>query len=214
MIQSLKLKLHQKKKTIACNISHGYRTDHSIVSIVLNNNYEKPGRGFWNLNISLLNDIDYVNMVKKCIDYVVNENSEADPNILWETIKCVVRGDTIRYSVKKSRERKKLQSNLEKDLELQYSQSLDHSVLNVIEVEQRDIENIHDYRAKGVMVRSKARYVEDGETNSSYFLNLEKRNYTKKCIHELKNIDGDMITGSNAILEEEVFFLFQFVYFM
>ena len=28
-------------------ISHGYRTDHSMVSIVLNNNYEKPGIGFW-----------------------------------------------------------------------------------------------------------------------------------------------------------------------
>ena len=181
-----------------------------MVSIVLNNNYEKPGRGFWKLNVSLLNDIDYVNMVKKCIDYVVTENSEADPNILWETIKCVVRGDNIIYSVKKSKERMKLQSNLEKDiadLELQYSQSLDHTVLNVIDVKKRDLENIYDYRAKGAILRSKARYVEDGEKNSSYFLNLEKRNYTKKCIHELKNIDGDVITGSNAILDEEVFFI-------
>ena len=43
-----------------------------------------------------MNDIDYVNMVKQSIDYVVNENTDADPNIiLWETIKCVVRGDTI-----------------------------------------------------------------------------------------------------------------------
>ena len=54
-------------------------------------------------------------------------------------------------------------------------------------MEKRDLENIYDYRAKGAMLRSKARYVEDGEKNSSYFLNLEKRNYMKKCIHELKN---------------------------
>ncbi len=190
-------------------ISHGYRTDHSMVSIVLNKNYEKPGKGFWKLNVSLLNDADYVSMVKESIDNVVNENAEANPNTLWETIKCVVRGDSIRYSVKKAKERNKLQNNLERqivDLELQYSQNLDPSVLTALEAKRRDLEAIYSHRAKGAMVRSKARWVEEGERNSRYFFNLEKRHSAKKCISKLKNNAGNIVTGSDAILKEEVDF--------
>ena len=191
------------------DITHGYRTDHSMVSIVLNNNYEKPGKGFWKLNVSLLSDPDYIKMVKKTIENVVNENNEANPSLLWETIKCVVRGDTISYSVKKSRERNKLQNNLETDiadLELHYSHNLDPSVLTILERKRKELEIIYGYRAKGAMMRSKARWVEEGEKNSKYFLNLEKRNYTKKCICKLKNCKGDVITASNEILEEEADF--------
>ena len=166
-------------------ISHGYRTDHSLVSIVFNDNYEKPGRGFWKLNVSLLSDINYVNMVKQSIVDIVRENNDTTPDILWETIKCVVRGDTIRYSVRKAKERNNLQETLEKDiakLELQYSETIDTNVFNILEVKKRELETIYNYRARGAMIRSKARWVEDGEKNSNYFLNLEKRHFNKKNV--------------------------------
>ena len=55
-------------------ISHGYRSDHSLVLIELNDNYDKPGRGYWKFNVSLLSDVDYINMVTQCIENIVNEN--------------------------------------------------------------------------------------------------------------------------------------------
>ena len=88
-------------------ISHGYRSDHSLVLIELTDNYDKPGRGYWKFNVSLLSDVDYINMVTQCIENIVNENSDANPQILWETIKCVIHGETIRYSVKKAQDRNK-----------------------------------------------------------------------------------------------------------
>jgi hypothetical protein len=191
------------------SISHGYRTDHSLVSLRLNDNYENPGKGFWKLNVSLLNDVAYVNMVKQSIENIVNENSDANPDTLWETIKCVVRGDSIRYSVKKARERNKEQANLEKEimnLELQYSHNPDPNVFVTLETKKRDLESLYSYKAKGAMIRSKARWVEDGEKNSRYFFNLEKRHFSKKSICKLKNDNGDIVTGSDAILEEEVLF--------
>ena len=38
------------------------------------------------------------------------------------------------------------------------------------------------YKTKGAILRSKVRWYEDGERNTRYFYNLEKRNYEKKTI--------------------------------
>jgi hypothetical protein len=43
------------------------------------------------------------------------------------------------------------------------------------------------------MFRSKAKWVEEGEKNSKYFLNLEKNNYLNKMITTL-NINGEITT--------------------
>ena len=39
---------------------------------------------------------------------------------------------------------------------------------------------------EGIIVRSRARWHEHGEKNSSYFPNLEKRNRVKKCVRKLR----------------------------
>ena len=40
-------------------------------------------------------------------------------------------------------------------------------------------------KADGIKLRSKAKWVEDGEKNTKYFLNLEKCNYNSTCINKL-----------------------------
>ena len=102
---------------------------------------------------------------------------------MWETIKCVVRGDTIRYSARKAKARNKMQNILENeivDLELQYSQTLDPNVFVVLEAKKRNLEDIYSYKAKGAMIRSKARWVEDGEKTLVIFSTLRKDSTPEK----------------------------------
>ena len=42
-------------------------------------------------------------------------------------------------------------------------------------------ESLQRDKINGTILRSKAKFVEEGEKNTKYFLNLEKRNY-KKCM--------------------------------
>ena len=58
----------------------------------------------------------------------------------------------------------------------------------------------------GIIFRSKARWVEDGEKNTKYFLNLEKRNYNNKCIRKLITKENKELTSLEDIIEEEVLF--------
>ena len=45
-------------------------------------------------------------------------------------------------------------------------------------------------KTNGIILRSKAKWSEEGEKNTKYFLNLEKRKYNQKCIKKLIGTNG------------------------
>ena len=51
----------------------GYRTDHSLVIINLALSQQQRGRGYWKFNNSLLYDMEYVKLVKKCTKETVED---------------------------------------------------------------------------------------------------------------------------------------------
>ena len=54
-------------------------------------------------------------------------------------------------------------------------------------------ETLEKERIDGIILISKAKYAEEGEKSSKYFLNLEKRNYNKKHMKSIINSDGIQI---------------------
>ena len=74
-----------------------------------------------------MSDPDYITVVKNTIEEVVSQyrvNSEDDDGkyfsikdqLLWETMKVMIRGKTISYSSYKNKEKNKSESDLEKQL--------------------------------------------------------------------------------------------------
>ena len=114
---------------------------------------------------------------------------------LWEFVKCKIRTETMIFSsikAKKTNEtlnilERKLKE-LENDLESE-TNNINHA--NYLQC-KGDWEKILKNKAGGIKLRSKAKWVEDGEKNAKYFLNLEKRNYNSTCIKKLisKNEKG------------------------
>ena len=64
------------------------------------------------------------------------------------------------------------------------------------------LQNLRESRVEGGITRSRARWHELGENNSSYFLILEKRNCVSKQTNELIKEDGDVLSESTEILQE------------
>ena len=65
-----------------------------------------------------------------------------------------------------------------------------------------DLEKTNDYVASGAIFRSKVRWYEEGEQNTSYFLSLEKRNKAKTHIHKIINTNDEEITDEKMIIKE------------
>ena len=66
-------------------------------------------------------------------------------------------------------------------------------------------ENLVDIRQKkmeGVLLRSRAKWVGEGEKRTKYFCGLEKRNFVSKQMNNITAKDGSFLTQTNTILQE------------
>ena len=110
------------------------------------------------------------------------------PPLLWEMIKLKVREKSISYAAYKNVATKKREEMLEREIALleirldnvNNSNSSYHIVAEIIFTLKKELENIIEYRTKGAIIRSKSQWYNEGEKNSRYFLNLEKKGAVTK----------------------------------
>ena len=67
---------------------------------------------------------------------------------------------------------------------------------------QQELVAIRDKRMEGVLLRSRARWIADGEKITKYFCGLEKRNYISKQMTKLTLNNGEEIYESKDITKE------------
>ena len=115
------------------NTGIAYRSDHSPVSVTFKFIDQERGWCYWKFNNSLLNNLEYLNTVNTCINetldqYRVNETETNTDNfiindqLLWETLKLMIRGKTISFATQFKRTKDEEEKDLERDLEaLHYS---------------------------------------------------------------------------------------------
>ena len=203
------------------DIIPGYRTDHSAIVFCFTASVNKRGKGYWKFNAQLLQDTEYINIVKNCIKETVQEyfvsgdcedlmNVELSCNdqMFFEILKMKIRSVTISYSIKKSKERKLYFQELElevKKLEqlVNTGSGVDHDHVHNLNEKKLELETARSSMIDGLILRSRVNWYEHGEKCSEYFCKLEKRNSVKKCINELINENGENVSDQFEILREE-----------
>ena len=123
-------------------------------------------------------------------------------DVLLDFLLMKIRSKSIAYgSMKKKQanyEEKQLISELE-ELETKV-QTLNN--IEIIAEKQIQLQNIRDKRMEGVLLRSKARYIAEGEKVTKYFCNMEKINFVSKTMSKLVKQDGTVINKKEEIEEE------------
>ena len=192
----------------SASITHGFDSDHSSINLTFIPHENKRGRGYWKLNCSLLSELEYVTQIKTIILESIDINKEADPGTLWETIKCIIRGHTIKYSSQRKKRINSEVANIESKLQdLQSQLSINHedtdNIIENIELLKYQLKNKFQERTQGAIVRSRTQWYEEGEKNSNYFFNLEKRQSSNKTIHRLRLSDNTITQSPDKILAEQ-----------
>ena len=200
-------------KVVKSNILPGFSSDHSAPQIIVDISNGKGGKGFWKLNVELLKEEEYRNKVISCIQETKLDNPNCDETLLWDTIKCRVRGISVKYASARKHRMENEFKILEKCL-VKARENLDiyppeifphiHRVMNTKITKLESKINEHITRiTEGHVVRSRTRFYEEGEKNSKYFLGLEKRRGDTKSIKHLIKGDGTHIYDNKDILLEE-----------
>jgi len=76
-----------------------------------------------------------------------------------------------------------------------------NTTLNEYEALKTELLSIYDRKGKAAMFQSKCKWIGKGEKPTKYLLNLEKRNYNRKTIHELRKPVGVEIREEKEILK-------------
>ena len=118
------------------------------------------------MNTALLLDNEYKNRIQSKIREIVSLNEAANPNTKWELIKGAVRSESITYSAQKSKERKKNELQLQKEIEVIHDRLIankDQNLQTELEDKKNKLEQLYDQKVRGIILRAKCRWIEEGE---------------------------------------------------
>jgi hypothetical protein len=204
------------------DILPGYRTDHSLILLSLGKVQEGKRFSLWKFNASLLKDKEYLEEVNTFIEDVKKEyavllynqeliseirNDEIQfvisDQLFLDTLLMKIRDRTIGYATKKKKQNKETEQLLEKTIHLlEQKLNLDEREKEELQKAKTELIVLREKKMQGVLLRSRARWIVDGEKVTKYFCALEKRNYVNKQILKLEKQDGLIITDSKDIVVE------------
>ncbi len=182
-------------------------TDHRAITFQITGEQFAPrGPGYWKLNTSVLQEAEYQKMIKEAVReyHEYAKTTDIDPRYQWEELKGIIKEKSIDYCKKRANNRRKKEKEmllrikkLEDKLHL-----LEDEVLEEYQELKAEFEQIYDEKIKGQIMRSRARWIAQGERNTKYFYGLEKRNYSNQSITQLQREDGKIIEKPEEILNE------------
>ena len=165
-------------------ITAAVKTDHAAIDLSISDIADEvKGPGMWKLNVSLLDDEDYLKDLEQNLPKWNQEGEELlDKRSFWDWIKYNIRMHAIRFSKEKAKQRneneKLLQNDYEKATRIYENDPSDINRARVEEIKGK-LEMMYNKKTEGIIIRARARWHEHGEKSSKYFLNLEKRNHVK-----------------------------------
>jgi exonuclease III/uncharacterized protein (UPF0305 family) len=204
------------------DIVSSYKSDHSMVTFDLKLPQCKAKRNsFWKFNTSLLKDTVYVGNVNELIneiilEYATNistlEELEAKPiseinlsvsdDIFLDFLLMKIRSNSITYAKAKKKKTNEEEDRLLMDIEiLEKDTPNEENFIKITELKSQ-LQSIREQRMQGVLLRSRARWVAEGEKVTKYFCNLEKRHYISKTMSKLINREGKVLNEQKEVEKE------------
>lgn len=193
--------------TLECHIISLPTTDHRGVLIKLKTFSIARGPGYWKLNNALLQEQEYLNLINTTIDNFSLEFENQDADVKWELLKLRIKETTLNYSreraVKYRNKTLRLQAELN-DIDILLAKNPDNSdSLKRREQLLINLELLEYNKTKSAQIRSKEKWISEGEKNTKFFLSLEKSRANAKIMPSLTLENDTVLTDQLEILNAQ-----------
>ncbi|XP_071849885.1 uncharacterized protein [Apostichopus japonicus] len=145
------------------------------------------GKGYWKYNVSLNNDKEFCKELR--VYYKLWSTLKPGFNALsdwWENVKSRIKTLAVRHSSRIARQKR----NRLKELQTLCATSNSQEVDDIINTDLR-----------GAYIRSRAKFLEEGEKPSAFFFRKEKRQADQKVVHQVRKPDGNITCNIKEIIE-------------
>ena len=172
--------------------------DHKAIRVQLQLENDHRGPRLWKFNNSLLEDEISVKLITDSSAVIQNKYSGIeDKRLKWELIKMEIRGITIPFSKNKAKQLHQKERDIQNRLQvldrfISNSPNTDciKNEINEYNNLKEEIDLIYQKKGKGSIIRSNCKWIERGEKPTTFFFNLEKRNYNRKSIKKMEGAEG------------------------
>ena len=116
-----------------------------------------------------------------------------------------IREITIPYCSKLKKSRESEMNTLTSQIDFVknlYDESKNIVLGDILEDLNNNLEKHRRYQMEGLIIRTEANWIENGEKPSKYFCSLEKRNFVNKNIVKVVNDKNESVTNQEEILNE------------
>ncbi len=180
--------------------------DHKMVITHIVGLNRKRGPSYWKLNVSILKDKEYKEGIKRVVINTKKEYSALlSKTVLLDLAKAKAKEFSIWFSCQKAKQMRNEIQSIENEL-----QDIDSNIcLNTEDAENLSIDRIllktkldelYEKKARGAMIRSRAKWVEEGEKCTKFFISLEQKHQTFNRIDKLQTSDGNLVENDREIL--------------
>ena len=161
------------------------------------NNF-KRGKGTWKFNCSLLKNNNYIELVNHTILEQIEQyatpvyNSDAlglipgneiqftiTDTLFLETLLLAIRTKTLPFTSKLNRDKLEQEKKLMQDINTIESDLNLSQLTELLEDKKSELQEIHNHRLKGHMIRSRTQWLDEGERPTKYFCGLETKKLCK-----------------------------------
>lgn len=164
-------------------------SDHRLLKTSFKTNINKRGNGYWKLNNSYLSDENYQKGIQTLINEIKYEEN-TNPMVKWESFKARAREFSINFAKNSKESIKQRILSLEKEIDDIEKLEFHHIDMTKKRNLEAELDKIYDIKCKGAFVRSRSKWMLEGEKSSKYFFNLEKSRQKQSIIKELKTDNG------------------------
>ena len=193
-----------------CDITPCPLSDHDFVSFVFDiPECIKHGPGVWKLNNSLLSDEKFCKLIRETIlEHIEFLSAFDNIQAWWEFLKTSIKEVSIDFARNKRRQLCRDRVNLTNRL-IRLRQRLvegDDSVQPLIEDTECALKSLYIREFEGVKIRSRAKWLEEGERPTRYFFKLEQTRIRKSRIHAIYDTNGVEVSSQAEIAKAHVDF--------
>ncbi len=157
---------------------------HKAVQLSISLTKNKKGPGYWKLNSKLLVHPDYRKLIENIVNDCMTNYNNLDKRVLWELIKIRIKEESIKFGIARARSNREKMAKLQNELDDINKMADEGGKIDSnrkLELENK-IQGYYDEKREGSIIRSKVKWMKEGEKSTAFFFGLEKSIQKKNVI--------------------------------
>ena len=197
-------------QVISCEIRPCVYSDHEFVFLELNlHSVNNWGSGVWKFNNTLLQDDKFCSSIRDLIHVFLSLRSSFSSDlVMWDLLKSEIKTFAIRYSREKWRQlsREKISAiNRLSLLKRRLAAGCESVKPEILQLELF-LRQLFEKQLEGSKIRSRVKWLEEGETPSRFFLRLENERYAKAFVSSVYDSSGNEVFSLPEIINAHTAF--------